>query len=85
MHVVVMLYFPKQLFWNAHEAFSSSLFVGGYDGQDFLSSVECYDPMSDTWQVVTNMCSGRSGAGVAVGMEPCKTGMCSSSAANSNR
>ncbi|XP_071492060.1 kelch-like ECH-associated protein 1 [Diadema antillarum] len=58
--------------------------LGGYDGQDFLSSVECYDPGTNTWTVVTNMCTGRSGAGVAVGMEPCKTGMCGG-AGNSNR
>ena len=56
--------------------FSFIFCAGGYDGQDFLSSVECYDPCTDTWTVVTNMCSGRSGAGVAVGMEPCRTGMC---------
>ncbi|KAJ8040271.1 Kelch-like ECH-associated protein 1 [Holothuria leucospilota] len=51
--------------------------LGGYDGEDFLPTVECYDPKEGTWTIITNMSSGRSGAGVAVGMEPCKTSMCS--------
>ncbi|XP_033109239.1 kelch-like ECH-associated protein 1B [Anneissia japonica] len=50
--------------------------LGGYDGHEFLCSVECYDPETGKWTVVTNMTSGRSGAGVAVGMEPCRTGLC---------
>ena len=45
-------------------------FVGGYDGNDFLSSVECYDPDRNIWTEVTNMTCGRSGHGVAVGAEP---------------
>ena len=56
--------------------------TGGYDGQDFLKSVECYDAQQDTWSEITSMSSGRSGAGVAVGMEPCRLGgLCS----NNNR
>lgn len=47
-----------------------SLFSGGYDGNDFLSSVECYDPDSNIWTEITNMTCGRSGHGVAVGAEP---------------
>lgn len=53
------------------------IFPGGYDGEDFLPTVECYDPKEGTWTIITKMSSGRSGAGVAVGMEPCKTSMCS--------
>ena len=46
------------------------LFVGGYDGNDFLSTVECYNPDKDEWLDVTYMTCGRSGHGVAVGAEP---------------
>ena len=46
--------------------------IGGYDGNTFLDSVECYDPENDTWAEVTKMTSGRSGVGVAVTMEPCQ-------------
>lgn len=48
------------------------MFPGGYDGNTFLDSVECYDPEKDTWAEVTHMTSGRSGVGVAVTMEPCQ-------------
>lgn len=48
------------------------MFTGGYDGNTFLDSVECYDPEEDTWSEVTHMTSGRSGVGVAVTMEPCQ-------------
>lgn len=50
----------------------SSLLTGGYDGNTFLDSVECYDPETDAWTEVTKMTSGRSGVGVAVTMEPCQ-------------
>ena len=46
--------------------------AGGYDGDTFLDSVECYEPETDTWSEVTRMTSGRSGVGVAVTMEPCQ-------------
>lgn len=48
------------------------MFTGGYDGNTFLDSVECYDLEKDTWTEVTRMTSGRSGVGVAVTMEPCQ-------------
>ncbi len=44
---------------------------GGYDGSDFLASVECYDPDKEEWEEVTSMSCGRSGHGVAVTVEPC--------------
>jgi hypothetical protein len=47
------------------------MLTGGYDGQEFLSTVECYDPDKNEWTEVTNMTCGRSGHGVAVGAEPC--------------
>lgn len=50
----------------------SVTFTGGYDGNTFLDSVECYDPESDVWSEVTRMTSGRSGVGVAITMEPCQ-------------
>lgn len=39
--------------------------VGGYDGasRQCLSSVECYNPETDSWRPVSDMCSRRSGAG----------------------
>lgn len=43
---------------------------GGYDGNDFLSTVECYDPDKDEWADVAYMTCGRSGHGVAVCAEP---------------
>lgn len=52
------------------------LFIGGYDGQDFLSSVESFDPDTGQWTEVTEMTSGRSGVGVAVTIEPCNLAMC---------
>ena len=44
---------------------------GGYDGNDFLSSVEVYDPDREEWAEETNMTGGRSGHGTAVTLEPC--------------
>ena len=49
-----------------------TMLPGGYDGNTFLDSVECYDPETDSWLEVTHMTSGRSGVGVAVTMEPCQ-------------
>lgn len=45
-------------------------FSGGYDGNDFLSTVECFDPDKNEWTEVTNMICGRSGHAVTVGAEP---------------
>ena len=36
--------------------------AGGYDGVSALSSVECYDPLSNTWRVVPPMQRARSAA-----------------------
>ena len=47
------------------------IIIGGYDGNDFLASVEAYDPEKDEWKELTSMSCGRSGHGVAVSMEPC--------------
>lgn len=58
------------LFLVVHVLFFKIL-TGGYDGQEFLSTVECYDPDKNEWEEVTNMTCGRSGHGVAVGAEPC--------------
>ena len=42
--------------------------VGGYDGasRQCLSSVERYNPVSNEWQLVSDMTVKRSGAGVGV-------------------
>lgn len=45
--------------------------LGGYDGIDFLSSIEGYNPETNVWTEYTNMTCGRSGHGVAVGTQPC--------------
>nr|KAG5698336.1 hypothetical protein BaRGS_010922 [Batillaria attramentaria] len=42
--------------------------VGGFDGQNRLSSVECYDPERNEWRTVASMNTMRSGAGV-IGMD----------------
>ena len=37
--------------------------VGGYDGTNRLSSVECYTPEEDKWKFIASMNVSRSGAG----------------------
>ena len=37
--------------------------VGGFDGDNRLSSVECYNPDQDDWKYVASMNTQRSGAG----------------------
>ena len=37
--------------------------VGGFDGANRLSSVECYNPERDEWRMVASMNTMRSGAG----------------------
>lgn len=44
--------------------FASSLLR--YDGNSLLSSIECYDPIIDSWEVVTSMGTQRCDAGVCV-------------------
>jgi N-acetylneuraminic acid mutarotase len=40
--------------------------IGGYDGQSFLSSVEVYDPVSDSWQKTASMITARAWPAVTV-------------------
>jgi N-acetylneuraminic acid mutarotase len=40
--------------------------VGGYNGSEHLSSVECYDPSLDRWQLIEPMASPRNSPAVAV-------------------
>ena len=42
------------------------LFLGGFDGQSFVSTVEIYDPSKDQWEMGEPMTSGRSGHCCAV-------------------
>ncbi|CAF1368727.1 unnamed protein product, partial [Didymodactylos carnosus] len=44
--------------------------MGGYDGKNFLSVVEVYDPDTDTWDFGTSLTSERSGHGSALTVEP---------------
>jgi len=39
--------------------------IGGFDGEERLSSVECYHPENNEWTMVSPMKCTRSGAGVA--------------------
>lgn len=36
--------------------------VGGYDGQTYLATVECYDPQTGIWTVAASLSPGRAGA-----------------------
>lgn len=45
---------------------SLSFFPPRYDGNSLLSSIECYDPVLDAWEVVTSMATQRCDAGVCV-------------------
>ncbi|XP_059141234.1 kelch-like protein 5 isoform X1 [Physella acuta] len=36
--------------------------VGGYDGMAYLNDVECYDPVTNEWLKVAQLCTGRAGA-----------------------
>ncbi|OWF36475.1 kelch-like protein 5 isoform X1 [Mizuhopecten yessoensis] len=36
--------------------------VGGYDGQQYLQDVECYDSVSNEWAKMAGLCTGRAGA-----------------------
>ena len=48
-------------------ALNDKLYVcGGYGGVSSLSSVECYDPETNQWQMVTNMGYHRCAAGVTM-------------------
>ena len=40
--------------------------VGGYNGSEHLSSVECYDPSLDQWQLIEAMATPRNSPAVAV-------------------
>lgn len=39
--------------------------VGGFDGQNYLRDVECYDPQTNSWMSVTPLQEPRSAASVA--------------------
>lgn len=40
--------------------------IGGYDGDSNLSTVEVYDPDTNTWSFATPMCAHEGGVGVGV-------------------
>lgn len=49
------------------QALTPSCFLPArYDGNSLLSSIECYDPIIDSWEVVTSMGTQRCDAGVCV-------------------
>jgi hypothetical protein len=47
------------------------LAIGGYNGNEFLKTIEAYDSADDVWcEGLTTLTSERSGLGVAVTVEP---------------
>lgn len=40
--------------------------IGGYDGDSNLSTVEVYDPDTNTWSFASPMCAHEGGVGVGV-------------------
>lgn len=46
------------------------LCLGGYDGSEFLASVEVYNPIKDQWTERTFMDCGKSGHAVVVSRGP---------------
>ncbi len=50
--------------WN-----SKLIALGGYDGNEFLSSVECYDMEKKQWEQVIQLTSERSGHAAVVSVE----------------
>lgn len=51
---------------RGHSASGRLYAIAGYDGNSLLSSIECYDPIIDSWEVVTSMGTQRCDAGVCV-------------------
>ena len=48
-------------------ALDGKLYVaGGYDGSNYLSSVEMYDPAENAWEEVAPLLTARSAHGIAV-------------------
>lgn len=39
--------------------------IGGFNGDERLTSIECYHPENNAWTILPPMKTGRSGAGVA--------------------
>lgn len=53
--------------WPSVAVYDNKIFVlGGFDGAHRLSSVEVYDPDTDTWRFVQDMNICRAGCGAAV-------------------
>ncbi len=45
--------------------------VGGFDGSDYLCSVEAYDPELNEWSLAAELRLGRAGLGVATSSDIC--------------
>ena len=52
--------------WRCAFLYHCRPFSLSYDGNSLLSSIECYDPIIDSWEVVTSMGTQRCDAGVCV-------------------
>ncbi len=50
--------------------FFKNIFLGGYDGKNFSSVVEIYNPETDEWIYGTPLTRERSGHGSALTVEP---------------
>ena len=66
MVVVVVVIMVVLFSFMAQELSNSALLFNRYDGNSLLSSIECYDPVLDSWEVVTSMATQRCDAGVCV-------------------
>ena len=52
--------------FNPDESYELLPSPGGHDGNEFLDTVEMYDPVTDVWTSIPNMTRARNGAGAAV-------------------
>lgn len=66
LHISFVCYFISRRYVRVGVIKGIIYAVGGYDGSTHLNTVECFDPMKNTWAAVANMSSRRSSAGVAV-------------------
>ena len=49
-----------------NDRFQPQITPGGHDGNEFLDTVEMYDPITNVWTSIPNMTRARNGAGAAV-------------------
>lgn len=60
------------------------MYLGGYDGQNFLTNVEMYDPERNAWEEGDPLPSGRSGHACAVCYQNLVPNLCMHARPSSN-